>query len=253
MRDSWIKLYRKLVNNDLIRDATCLQIFVWILLNVDRQTGKMTLGRKWASNFFNIPDTTFYGALKRLEKKYEIIDLKTIKTTIKYTEVTVKKWRFYQYEDKDTDNQPTINRQSTDTLQEYKNKRNKEKESNKEKVLAILENPEIISEKARVFGLRLDAVRLEIQKCADWWGESRKELKKPQAAVNNWLSRVKPYSKPTEQQDEDFLQKRIKQENQITEQVKEISPEQREKNLTRLAEIKDKLESMRMEAHGKQS
>ena len=68
MENGWIKLYRKSKSNSLMRDAKAWMVFCWILLTVDRATATMTLGRKWASKYFNIPEMTFYGILKRSTK-----------------------------------------------------------------------------------------------------------------------------------------------------------------------------------------
>lgn len=126
--NGWIKLHRKLLNNDLLKDKTALQIFIWLLLQVDRKNGTMTIGRFWASKELRLKPMTFYDSMKRLEKKYCIIDLTTRKTTIKYTEVRLLNWHKYQNKNdpttQDDNNSPTINRQLTDTYtrrEEYKN------------------------------------------------------------------------------------------------------------------------------------
>jgi len=49
----------------------------------------------------------------------------TKKATIKYTEISLINWGKYQSSDKPNDNPMTIKRQSNDTLQEYKNKEDK--------------------------------------------------------------------------------------------------------------------------------
>ena len=69
--EGWIKLYRKILDNGILRDPTAWQIFSWLLLKVDRETGKKNIGRFWASEELGIKSTTFYKALKRLEKKWQ--------------------------------------------------------------------------------------------------------------------------------------------------------------------------------------
>lgn len=115
----WIKLYRKSKNNSLMTDFTAWGIFSWIMLSVDRATGEMTIGRFWASQYFSIPPATFYSALKRLEKKYKVISLRS---NNKMTTVRVLSWAKYQeFDDVATTNQQQINNKSTH-IQEVKNK-----------------------------------------------------------------------------------------------------------------------------------
>ncbi len=130
MENGWIKLYRKLASNELISDPTALQIFIWLLVNVDRKTGKTTIGRFWTSKALNQKPTTFYKALKRLETKYKIVSLVTKKVTIKYTEVSLLNWAKYQtgnvVSDNLSNNSVTIKGQSSNNpvthIQEVENK-----------------------------------------------------------------------------------------------------------------------------------
>ena len=117
--DGWIKLFRKLLENDVIRDERALQIFIWLLLKVDRTTGVKKIARSWACQELNIKPTTFYDALQRLVKKYKMA---TAVPTANYTIITIINWYKYQMTDSSTDICPTARRQHADTLQEYKNK-----------------------------------------------------------------------------------------------------------------------------------
>lgn len=131
--NGWVKLHRKILENELIADPTALQIFTWLLLNVDKNTGKTTIGRYWTSKILKQKPTTFYAALKRLENKYKIVSLITKKMTIKYTEVSLLNWAKYQSQNdsitQPNDNLMTIQRQSNDNqmthIQEYKNREDK--------------------------------------------------------------------------------------------------------------------------------
>jgi len=122
MDEGWIKLYRKSMSNPIMKDFTAWGIFCWILLKVDRRTGKMTLGRKWASKELELKESTFYKALKRLEKRYKVVVLVTKKVTIKYTEVTVCKWHLYQGGNKVSNNPVTIGEQSSNTYTRIENR-----------------------------------------------------------------------------------------------------------------------------------
>jgi hypothetical protein len=128
MNNTWIKVYRKIIDHDVFRDESAFRVFMWILCSVDYKTGTMISGRFWGARILRIKDTTYYGILKRLEKKY---DLLTLSSNNKNTVVSVKKWEKYQADndnktDNKTDNKLTTNRQQTDTNQELRIK-NKEK------------------------------------------------------------------------------------------------------------------------------
>ena len=119
MNEGWIKLHRKSRDNLFIRDLTAWGIFTWLLIIVDRNTGKKRLGRFWASEELGIKPTTFYQALKRLEKKYKVL---TLSSDNKSTEISLINWHKYQSNDTSIDNKMTTNRQQNDTLQEVENK-----------------------------------------------------------------------------------------------------------------------------------
>lgn len=121
--DGWIKLHRKLLNNSLLRDHTALSIFISLLLMVDRGTGKKNIGRIWMSSQLGLHDSTFYKALKRLEKNYKMV---TLSSNNKYTEVQIVNWLRYQSSEEvgnsSGNNKVTTKEQQSNTLQEVKNK-----------------------------------------------------------------------------------------------------------------------------------
>lgn len=121
--NTWVKLYRKLAENDIMRDATALQVFVWILLHVDKKTGTYTTGRFLLGDVLEIKPSTARDAIYRLRDKYKIIDTNSDN---KKTKISLLNWAKYQPSksgnDTTDDTSPTHGRQQTDTKQEYKNK-----------------------------------------------------------------------------------------------------------------------------------
>ena len=120
MDTGWIKLHRQSLNNDIIQDATAWQIFTWLLLKVDRKTGKKITGRFWASEELAIKPITFYKALKRLEKKYKVV---TLQVTGKSTQISLINWSRYQSSNTSSNTSVTHREHISNTLQEDKNKR----------------------------------------------------------------------------------------------------------------------------------
>ena len=91
--NSWIKLYRKAKDNDIMRDPTAWFLFSWILLSVQKDTGKWKVGRFMLADMLGIKSTTIYKTLKRLEKKYKVV---TLNSNNRFTEITVLQWAKYQ-------------------------------------------------------------------------------------------------------------------------------------------------------------
>lgn len=145
--NGWIKLYRQLRNHDILKDSTALQIFIWLLIIVDRKTGKYTTGRFTASEELGIKPRTFHKALtERICKKYKLV---TLTSDNKKTTILLNNWELYQsIGDSSSDNKVTTKGQQSDTKQEYKNirikevlvKTNTDLESNKILIDLLIEN-----------------------------------------------------------------------------------------------------------------
>lgn len=121
MDNTWVKLYRKLEDNDVMKDPTALQVFVWLLLKVNKKTGEYTTGRYVGSDQLGINPSTFRDALYRLEKKYKIA---TLTSDNKKTTVSLLNWAKYNSFGKPTtqgdDIKTTTRRHQNDTKQDIK-------------------------------------------------------------------------------------------------------------------------------------
>ena len=118
----WIRVWRKIEDSDILRDAISLQIFIYLLAIVDKTTGDKKIGRFWVSRVLGLNPSTFYKALKRLEEKYKIV---TLESNNKYTTVRFINWSKYQGAGRivplDGNNKVTTKEQQSNTLQEVKN------------------------------------------------------------------------------------------------------------------------------------
>lgn len=128
MNDSWIKLYRKTANNGIMKDHKAWVLFSWILINVDRKTGRMKLGRYKVADALDINPNSYYKILKRLEMKWKLVE---VTVTKEWSEVYIVNWAKYQHQENDDDNAvTTIRQRATDErntiqeVQEYKNTNN---------------------------------------------------------------------------------------------------------------------------------
>lgn len=113
--EGWIKLYRKTLENGILKDHTSWVIFSWLLLKVDRKTGKKITGRFWASSELGMKPTTFYKSLMRLQNKWNMV---TLRVTGKYTEISLVNWDKYQNNDTSSNTLVTHQGHISDTLQE---------------------------------------------------------------------------------------------------------------------------------------
>lgn len=127
MDNTWVKLYRKLAENEVMKDDKALRIFIWLLLNVDKKSGTFTCGRYQIGLALDINPNTVYKAMKRLEEKYKIV---TQSSNNKFTTISLLNWAKYQPTDvlvtQSGKNKVKTKEKQSNTKQEYKNKRIRE-------------------------------------------------------------------------------------------------------------------------------
>lgn len=135
--DGWVKLYRKFTEWEWYSDINTSRLFLHLLLKASTKNknwkgetilpGQIVVGRKKLSEETGLSEQEIRTSIGKLKSTNEI----TLKTTNKYSIITISKWESYQY--KNEDDQPTdqptnsqsSNQQST-TSKEYKNIRRKE-------------------------------------------------------------------------------------------------------------------------------
>jgi len=117
MTDGWIKLHRKIFDNPIWQNEKALKIWIWCLLKANHKQnhilfsrqqipikkGQFIFGRKKASQQLKIPETTIYFWINYL-KVNSYID---IKSTNKYSIITILNWNEYQTIDSKVDNKRT--------------------------------------------------------------------------------------------------------------------------------------------------
>lgn len=137
---NYIKLNRKLLSWGWFKNGDMLKLWVYLLLTakyedtyddgVFLKRGQVKFGRKKASYDLGISEQSIRTCISRLKHTNEI----TIKSTNKYTIITILKYEEYQGKrikstnkitNKLTNNQPTTNQQLT-TYKKEKKERNKE-------------------------------------------------------------------------------------------------------------------------------
>lgn len=145
--EGWIKLYRVLKEWEWYKDSHMVHLFIHLLLSANRQDGKwrgievkrgqLITGRIELSNETGISQRSIRTCIERLKSTNEL----TIKTTNKYSIITICKYEDYQSEkqtiDQQDDNQPTNNRPTID----QQSTTNKKEEKEKKKRIDICEPP----------------------------------------------------------------------------------------------------------------
>ena len=150
MNEGFIKLYRSMTSWEWYQDANTTRVFLHLLLNANLEEsrfknhvipkGSLVIGRKSLAETLGITEQNVRTALNHLKSTNEI----TIKSTNRFSIVTIVNWEKYQINKKQstnkltnnlTNNQPTTNQQLT-TEKEYKNKelKNIKEEIHKEEI-----------------------------------------------------------------------------------------------------------------------
>lgn len=136
----YIKLHRKLLKWEWYSDPNTFRVFMHLLLTASYEensfrghklkAGQVVCGRKQLAKDLGLSERSVRTALEHLKSTNEI----TIKTTNRFSIITIEKWAMYQSDTDDTDQQTdqqadtqaTNNRPATDHTQEIKKLRNKE-------------------------------------------------------------------------------------------------------------------------------
>jgi len=113
--NGYIKLYRKMTEWGWYKDANTKAVFLHLLLTANyKETeymgvtihpGQTVVGRKALAETLGLSEQKIRTALTRLKSTNEI----TIKTTNKFSVVTVVNWASYQFDDDESTNKSTSN------------------------------------------------------------------------------------------------------------------------------------------------
>lgn len=169
--NGYIKLHRKFTKWGWYQDANTARVFLHLLLTANHhdgeymghtiKAGQVVTGRKAMAKILQITENQVRAAIKHLKMTGEI----TIKTTNRFSIVTIEKWEQYQVCDRETTNTNT-NRPPTDHQQTTTSK--KEKKEKKEK-----------NKRGKPADWISELVPEELQEGFTEWADMRKEIKKP--------------------------------------------------------------------------
>lgn len=146
--DGWLKLYRSILDSAVFQDAEILKVWIWLLCNVafeqhdtvcygkviHLKPGQIATGRKKIAQCTDLNENKVYRALTALKSLGNI----EIKSTNKYSIITIVNWDKYQGENGNrTANEQQTNSKTTAEEQQdnikrtqHKNGKNGKKEKN---------------------------------------------------------------------------------------------------------------------------
>jgi len=178
----FIKLHRQIKQNTLWRDPLASYLFIHLLLSASFETtkyqlrngqeiilnpGELITGRNKLYSETGINPNQIYRILCRLQTAQQI----NIKTTTKYSVITIVKWAEYQMKE----TKPTAKRQQiaqqSDTVKEVKNIRNKELNHKPETM-----QPAVADETNKIFDIFYETINPAIRYQNKTYRNSAKEL-----------------------------------------------------------------------------
>ena len=137
MSDGWIKLYRKSIDSGLMQNPELWTFWCWCLLKashktkkqmvgmqmVDLKPGQLVFGRKAAAHELCLTERK----IRTIVQKLKNLENLTIKTTNKFSIISIANWNSYQQEtsecDQQSDQHVTSKRPASDHKQESKKER----------------------------------------------------------------------------------------------------------------------------------
>lgn len=190
MDNTFIKLSRKIQSWRWYQDANTMRVFIHILLNAnvyDHDFEDITVKRgQWVTSVnkiseqLNISTRSIRTALNHLKSTNEV----TIKTTPKYSIITVKNYNQYQKVTKcPTINRQTADKQMTNNRQQYK--KGKERKRREERDIPSFSEVEQF--------VRTENLNVDTKKFFDYYEERKWQIAdKP---IDDWKSLVRTWSK----------------------------------------------------------
>jgi len=185
--DGYINLWRKSLEGGLLKNHKAWAFWTWCLMKasykihkqiigfqeIELMPGQFIFGRKKASIELSMSERSIRTCLNFLINSKNL----TIKTTNKFSIITICNWNSYQDIKSITDQQPTNNRPTTDQQLTTNNKGNKGNKGNKEK--------KVNKEKKRLFGTSVFLTDEEYQKLETKFGK---------LITDDWIERMNLYA-----------------------------------------------------------
>ena len=201
----WVRVYRKTLFSSVWKNPITWMVWSWILLKANHsetvfpfngediilKRGQFITGREVALR--EIPNLTaqkYKTAINYLKSTNRI----TIKTTNKFSVITINNWDDHQ-ENNQQNKQPVTNQQPTNNQQITTNNNDK----NEKKIVIDKKDLQEIADK---YGVALEEVSKTYENMLAWFEEvpSRKKGRDYKATLKNWVRKNRPVVKQTTEQ-----------------------------------------------------
>lgn len=184
-------------------DSVVKDVFLHLLLSanhkdnkykgIEIKKGQLLTGRLKLASDLNLTEMQIRTALKKLKSTNEI----TIKTTSKYSIISIKNWDKYQ-QDNQQDNQQITNKQPTNNQQITTNNNEKNDKNDKNvKNIFIVPKVEEIKKYCNERNNKINPLQFYDYYQSKGWMIGKNKMKDWQAAVRTWEQKNKANSPPT--------------------------------------------------------
>ncbi|CDQ20327.1 DnaD domain-containing protein [Halobacillus karajensis] len=191
----WVKLHRKILHSEIFENEKMLKVFIYCLTKsshkdtesrvgrqkVEIEPGQFIFGRKKAASELNMTESTVRDYIRTLEEDGVI----TVKSTNKYSIVTVDNWALYQSNGEENDNKTTADKHQKDSSSTserqqkdtYKNERELKEVKNVKEFITTTTSEAMNSESVKFYQNNIGVLSPHISdEIAGWSAEIGDEL-----------------------------------------------------------------------------
>lgn len=218
----WVKLHTKLLNWEWYSDINVTRLFIHLLLkanwkdrrfkNIKVQRGSLITGRKKLAEETGLTERQVRTALEKLKMSNNI----AIKTTTKYSIITIQNYNLYQENDQQNVRSATTITDITEYTEIKKEKINKKEKKFKKPTLEEVKN--YISEKE----LNIQAESFIDYYEGNGWKVGRNAMKDWKATIRNWNRRQGGGEIKFKEQKPNWYGKEISEEKATEEEIKKL-------------------------------
>jgi len=206
MDNGWVKAHRKLIEWEWYDDSKMVHLYLHCLLKANHKPNKwrgivIESGQfvtSYSKLSCELPMTVqqIRTSLNKLKSTSEV----TIKSTSKYSIISITNWDSYQQDNKQTNKQIT-NEQQSNNIQVTTNKNEKNDNKDKKKGVKRFTPPSLDEVKGYILEkqYQVDAERFLNHYESNGWMVGKTKMKNWKAAVSNWNSRNKEKANETNQ------------------------------------------------------
>ena len=194
--NGWVKLHRKFIDWEWFDDSKMVHLYLYCLLKANHkpnkwhginiESGQFISSRDKISADLPLSVQQVRTCLNKLKSTGEI----TIKTTQKYSMISITNWESYQ-EDNQQPNQQVTNKQpaSNQQVTTNKNDNNEEKVNKKKRTVFAKPSKSEVSEYILSKGYSVNAESFINYYVSNGWMVGKTKMKDWKAAVRSWQTR----------------------------------------------------------------